>query len=42
MSESYVELLVKKKKTPKDSILKGLMIAGIVILVLIGLVIPLF
>ena len=41
MSESYVELLVKKKKTPKDSILKGLMIAGIVILVLIGLVIPL-
>ena len=40
MSESYVELLVKKK-TPKDSILKGLMIAGIVILVLIGLVIPL-
>ncbi len=41
MSESYVELLVKKKKTPKDSILKGLMIAGVVILVLIGLVIPL-
>ena len=41
MSESYVELLVKKKKTQKDSILKGLMIAGIVILVLIGLVIPL-
>ena len=41
MSESYVELLVKKKKTPKDSILKGLMIVGIVILVLIGLVIPL-
>ena len=41
MSESYVELLVKKKKTPKDSILKGLMIAGIVILVLIGLVIHL-
>ena len=36
MSESYVELLVKKKKTPKDSILKGLMIAGIVILVLIA------
>ena len=33
MSESYVELLVKKEKTPKDSILKGLMIAGIVILV---------
>lgn len=39
MNDSYVELLVKKKKTGKDTALKVLMIAGIVILVLAGLII---
>lgn len=39
MSDLYIELLVKKKKTGTDSLMKGLMIGGTVILVLAGLII---
>lgn len=37
MSDLYIELLVKKKKTSTDTLLKVLMIAATVILVLVGL-----
>ncbi|MDO5424686.1 MAG: DUF6106 family protein [Eubacteriales bacterium] len=37
MSDLYVELLVKKKKTPKDTMLKVLLIVGIVLTIFAGL-----
>lgn len=40
MNDSYVELLVKKKKTSKDTVLKALMIGLIAVTAILGLVIP--
>lgn len=40
MNDSYVELLVKKKKTTKDTVVKGALIAAIAVLVILGLAIP--
>ena len=39
MSDLYIELLVKKKRAPKDTFLKGLMITATVLFVLTGIVI---